>query len=805
MIKYKGKILTAEQEDHINTITKGNNYAIQAPPGSGKTFLLLALARKMKGYGLSVSFNRLLSIEASKKFNSAVTCKTGHALAYGAVGFKYKKRLKKLTGKHLADVMDIGDWQLYNSPSNKGYLILNIIRKFCYSADTVISWKHLPRLTIMQEANIDLMKEDLVQNANMVFNEMIKEDSDLPITHDVYLKIWALSNPVIKQDYIFFDEYQDSNPVIAQVIKDQKCQKIFVGDQFQQIYCQPAGTMISMAKCRGDKGFPKDKTIEDIQIGDNVITFDDSYIFPTGRSVKAKTELNYDGDLINVVTDSGYLSKYIPRHQCMIRLDWSMKDKHIVYLMRKGNQFRIGKVPYLYKTQHGKFGLSMRCAVEQADAGWILSIQNSSKEATLYETAYQAQFGIPGVCWREQEKHKIDVDYFWDFIGDNSFRGENCLTFFGLLIDMPLWTPGYDSMIGLRSTTITAAANVHTGMLMLVLDNALKKLKHSKRSATIDCWEPINVYKERYKGKIYSLEVTKNHNYFADGLLTHNSWRGAVNALQEEQLAKLYITRSFRFGDGIANVANKIIQSYYPADFAYVPFYGNDNIQSEVFYTPLNNINCIICRTNKGVIAETIKTLAKGDSVHILGGIQPLTYLINSIFQLKLQGYTNHPDLFLFTSFTDLKEYADSPMGGDLKAVLKLIETYGRERLLNILESTIEVAENADVTITTAHKSKGLEWSVVKLANDFKLPGDGTVPTQEETNILYVAASRALHKLDLSECQAAFPQTFQEAIRINKENYQIARQTSSDINEDFRKTIDKHIKDLQKDTSFDEE
>jgi superfamily I DNA/RNA helicase len=132
---------------------------------------------------------------------------------------------------------------------------------------------------------------------------------------------------------------------------------------------------------------------------------------------------------------------------------------------------------------------------------------------------------------------------------------------------------------------------------------------------------------------------------------------------------------------------------------------------------------------------------------------------------------------FLFSSFADLKEYADSPMGGDLKAVLKLIETYGRERLLNILESTTESAEDASVTITTAHKSKGLEWSVVKLANDFKLPGDGSVPTQEETNILYVAASRALHKLDLSECQAAFAATLSEAARINRENYEIAQAT----------------------------
>ena len=502
MMKYKGKTLTDEQEQHINTITHGDNHAIQAPPGSGKTFLLLALARKMKGYGLSVSFNKLLAIEASKKFNSKVTCRTGHSLAYGAVGFKYRKRLKKLTGKHLADVMDIGDWHPYNSPSNKGYLILGTIRKYCYSADKEISLKHIPQLTILGNEDIALMMEDLVQNAISVFQEMCNEQSDLPITHDVYLKIWALSNPIIKKDYIFFDEYQDSNPVIAQVIKNQSCQKIFVCDQFQQIY----------------------------------------------------------------------------------------------------------------------------------------------------------------------------------------------------------------------------------------------------------------------------------------------AWRGAVNALQDEQVAKLYITRSFRFGAGIANLSNNIIKSYYPTDFKYVPFHGNNDIQSELFYSPLHNIDCIICRTNKGVIAETITALAQQKTVHILGGIKPLTYLINSIFQLKIKNYSNHPDLFLFTSFADLKEYASSPMGGDLKAILKLIDTYGREKLLRILSATTESAEEAGVTITTAHKSRGLEWSVVKLANDFKVPGDGSVPTQEETNILYVAASRALHKLDLSECRACLPQTFGEAIRINQEKHDIELATEREVehNLEFR-------------------
>ena len=486
MIKYKGKVLTEEQENHILTIAgSDDDFAIQAPPGSGKTFLLLALARKMSGYGLSISFNKLLAVEANKKFCSSVMAKTGHALAYAAVGHKYKDRLRKLTGKHLANIEDIGDWRLYNGPANKGYLILNAVRKYCYSADKIIGKKHLPKLTMLNDGDIELMQADLVKQAAKVFGKMSDPGSDIPITHDVYLKIWALTNPIIRKDYIFFDEYQDSNPVISNIIKSQDCQKIFVGDQFQQIY----------------------------------------------------------------------------------------------------------------------------------------------------------------------------------------------------------------------------------------------------------------------------------------------SWRGAVNALQDESLNTLNITKSFRFGEAIADVANKIIINYYPYNFPYTPFYGNDDVFSTVSYEP-TSVDCIICRTNRGVIAETIRMLEKNYSVHILGGAQSLTYLINSIHHLKTKGYSNHPELFIFKSYIDLREYANSPMGGDIKPVLKLIENYTREGLLNILESTIEDADNADVTITTAHKAKGLEWPIVRLANDFKVPTDDSTPTSEETNILYVAASRALQHLDLSGCTACNPGSMGLARALNKKQFE---------------------------------
>ncbi|CGU00965.1 helicase-exonuclease AddAB%2C AddA subunit [Salmonella enterica subsp. enterica serovar Typhi] len=58
--------------------------------------------------------------------------------------------------------------------------------------------------------------------------------------------------------------------------------------------------------------------------------------------------------------------------------------------------------------------------------------------------------------------------------------------------------------------------------------------------------------------------------------------------------------------------------------------------------------------------------------------------------------------------------------------------------------------KDAQVTVSTAHRSKGLEWPVVMLSEDYT---DITDPllSQDETNLLYVAVTRARRTLVLNE------------------------------------------------------
>jgi hypothetical protein len=69
-----------------------------------------------------------------------------------------------------------------------------------------------------------------------------------------------------------------------------------------------------------------------------------------------------------------------------------------------------------------------------------------------------------------------------------------------------------------------------------------------------------------------------------------------------------------------------------------------------------------------------------------------------------------------------------------------------------------------DVTISTAHKAKGLEWESVKIGDDFKGPtvdedGNTVFPSEEELNLAYVAVTRAESRLDPGSLDYIFDYT----------------------------------------------
>ena len=242
---YDGYQLTDEQCQAINLAISGQNLKIEAYAGAGKTSTLAAVSSAMpERGGLYIAFNRSIADEAARKFPDHVDCRTAHSLAFRAVGYQYKNRLQsRLTGGYLAtEYLNITNANfIYNAVTVAafGNLVLDTINRFCQSVDGEINehnlpWRHL--LMIDDKNTRTAVAKEVVAFAKKTWKLMINVKKNIPVGHDLYLKLWSLSQPAINKDFILFDEAQDASPVMLDIVKNQDAQQIYVGDRYQQIY-----------------------------------------------------------------------------------------------------------------------------------------------------------------------------------------------------------------------------------------------------------------------------------------------------------------------------------------------------------------------------------------------------------------------------------------------------------------------------------------------------------------------------------------------------------------------------------------
>jgi superfamily I DNA/RNA helicase len=238
---------TEEQHQAIEQFKNGGSLKINAYAGTGKTSTLELLAHSTARSGQYIAFNRNIVRDAKEKFPSSVNCSTTHGLAFRATPSGYKHNSDKMTGRlsanQLAELLKLKRWQIDRQhvlqPRSQGYLVIETLRRFMQSADVGLEAKHVPRhgsLVTASEPTMNAVKEFALHAAKYLWDRMRDQDDHIPLGHDGYLKLWALSDPVIAADFILLDEAQDTNPVVLDVLRKQRAQMIYVGDKYQQIY-----------------------------------------------------------------------------------------------------------------------------------------------------------------------------------------------------------------------------------------------------------------------------------------------------------------------------------------------------------------------------------------------------------------------------------------------------------------------------------------------------------------------------------------------------------------------------------------
>ena len=233
--------ITEEQKECINAAKSKYNLKIKAFAGSGKTTTLVEIAKRLEGNGLYIAFNKSIQNEATKKFSYNVDCRTAHSLAYQASKEIIHNRIEELTMTYIKDLLCIKGMHGYE-PLEISFFILKLLRVYCNTDRETIdeSFASHGIFNIIRAKPYSKYQiiSYIIEEAKKYWQKCWMKDSSLPIEHDFYLKIYQLFKPDLSKtyQYILFDECQDASPVMLDIVTRQSCQKIYVGDEHQQIY-----------------------------------------------------------------------------------------------------------------------------------------------------------------------------------------------------------------------------------------------------------------------------------------------------------------------------------------------------------------------------------------------------------------------------------------------------------------------------------------------------------------------------------------------------------------------------------------
>lgn len=222
-------------------------------------------------------------------------------------------------------------------------------------------------------------------------------------------------------------------------------------------------------------------------------------------------------------------------------------------------------------------------------------------------------------------------------------------------------------------------------------------------------------------------------------------FRGSVNALNKLEGDKYILSKSFRFGQELADLASSILGGRFALK-------GNDKVSTKVGLNVIANeeVRTEIFRTNAYLIDRGIQLLAESVPVFIDFDTRDFVNKIKSVQELQagnIKG-VKHIDILPFNTFDEfLSECEDNY---ELNRYAKIVMNGNADHYMYTLTS-YKKPDKYDVHLITAHRSKGLEMGNVILGDDFPSiydkEGRYVGLNELEENLLYVACTRAKFKL----------------------------------------------------------
>ena len=248
--------------------------------------------------------------------------------------------------------------------------------------------------------------------------------------------------------------------------------------------------------------------------------------------------------------------------------------------------------------------------------------------------------------------------------------------------------------------------------------------------------------------------------YVGDSFQQIYSFRYAINALNKIELPSYELSKSFRFSDSYAKYLEKNLNSLYEKNSGKLLKISGVDSTTNIGEKSIDYDKqvCVIARSTFGLIQQIVHFIQDDKKIYFEGGYASYSFMnqtVYSIFYLKEKknDKITIDEIKDFETIQELEQFAKDTKNQDYLNIIKFINTYGD----NIFEINKTIKrklttnkEEADLIFTTTHKSKGLEFEQVIMADDFITKKELSNPKnkvsflklQEELNIYYVAATR---------------------------------------------------------------
>lgn len=285
-----------------------------------------------------------------------------------------------------------------------------------------------------------------------------------------------------------------------------------------------------------------------------------------------------------------------------------------------------------------------------------------------------------------------------------------------------------------------------------------------------------------------------------DGFQNIYSWRGAQNAMLQLDWPEAKLSKSFRFGQEIGDLADVVlsqdgrkitdVKGWEKLSTQIMPRF---DLPAEAYDAPYT----MLFRTNGALIFEAVELMERGKRVNLEIDVSDFTKLLDSAIELKNNNMAKvkHESLVQFASWEECGIEAEA-VKGELQRVYNMVESRAVYKVLGVLSKHKNVPD-PDVTLTTAHKSKGREFDTVILADDFPTPynsqGEWIGLNDMERNLLYVALTRTKKLLGYNETVAMM-------IRRCNMNFQYEHDLTNelDVDELFDECVGKQVNHLDR-------